>query len=95
MSGVDVDLFEMCLVRSENLDMREANGSVAIQRYPQSTFTLRIAELSITRGLTENRVGRVAIEKGGSRELDLVQQWKILRARAENVIVRLHKDLCV
>jgi hypothetical protein len=91
MLGLDIDLFEMCHVAVDHLDVRKADGSVIRHNNPQLAVTLSVLERLEARRLAQDGFGGEATKQPGGCQLNRWQPNQILPARRSDCVALLQR----
>jgi hypothetical protein len=67
---MNIDLLEVCDARPEHHDVRESDGHIVCQCYPQLAALPCVFQVCLAGGLGENRRRCVASEECGGGEFD-------------------------
>jgi hypothetical protein len=86
--GVNIDLSQVGRLRLEHLDVCESDRRIMCEGDPETTSSLGISQVLLTRDLVENRIRGVAPEEFGGGEFYGSDQLQIASSSADNAVNR-------
>jgi len=90
MSRINVDLFKVCGVALDELNMRKAHRYIVQQGDPQMSLPLRFLQDVPVRRLVQDGLRRVSLEESRSCQFNACQPRQILWPRRRDGILRIH-----